>query len=808
MADFYSGWVTPPNGGARYRIWLSVTVTSQSIENNTSTLSYALRIQKDRSWNGFFNYTGRSWGANLDGGSEELSGSGTKPDSSWTGTTTWYLGGGTKVVTHDADGTKTDMAVAADYSGPSEGWAPGSMSLSSSMSLPTIPRATTPVLSDATPDTNEAVTVTLTPASAGFSHRLHWAFQPGAGGTAIDNKIVGLAGGGGSAVGSVEGASADGTSGNYWSLPAGTTAPTLTVPHAVFEQSIDQATRTVTLTVETYSGATLIGTKTATMQVTLAASEKPTIGGIANSEATVSPDVATLVGAYVQGVTKLALAVTSPAGIHGSTIVSRTINVAGQTLTADGTTPNVISASGSVAIGATIVDSRGRSSTTFVELVTVLAWAAPQFAASPLVVRATAGGVTDEDEGTYLKVDPADFSASSLVVSAVQKNKIEYRLKYRLVGAPDYTVDGAGWIDPPDTPSVIRFTGTALSTFGSAALGSAYEVLIEIRDVLATTPITRIVPKAAVLMHLKGAVGVGFGGRHSGAANPVEVFGRGKQASDGVNLNNILDLGDAASAAEVGAGSSTTKFVTPASLAIVVADLNALPSAASYREGFRLHVDALNVDFVQRDGVWEQDGVARVASDSSRNTEYAKASGAYLVSGIECLVRSSPNVRYVYLTAAAGGVVADGWFPTAGGVLPFFRQVPSGTQNVSTSNWTLTNAIWGAAEDLTEFTSYASGVLTVKHTGHYQVQATVSFPTGSGAQRGVQIIKNSTSVDTNATIANSFAGSNRGVPAVGAERLEAGDVIRVYTFHTIGSTQAIQTLHGETNWQVHYLGPA
>jgi hypothetical protein len=577
MADFYSGWVTPPNGGARYRIWLNVELVSQSIVNNQSTLSWALRIEKDRSWNGFYAYPGASWGVNLDGGSEELDGSGTQPSSAWNGTSTWLLGSGTTVVTHAADGSKVNMPVAADFTRSASGWAPSTMSLSSSMTLPTIPRATTPTLSDSTPDTAEAVTVTLTPASAGFSHRLHWAFAPGTGGTALDNKIAGLAGGGGSASGSVEGDSADGTPGNYWGVPAGTTTPTLTIPHAVFAQSVDFATRTVTLTVETYNGGTLIGTKTVTLQVTLAASQKPTIAGISNSEATVSPDVAALVGAYVQNVTRLALALTSPAGIHGSTIVSRSISVAGQTLTADGTTPNAISASGTVAITATVTDSRGRVSDVATQNVTVLAWAAPQFATTAAVVRALSSGVTDEDDGTYFKIDPADFSVSSLLVSAVQKNKVEYRLSYRLVGAGSYTVDGAGWIDPPDTPSVIRFTGALLSTFGSAALASAYEVLIEIRDVLATSSVVRTVPKAQVLMHLKGSDGVAFGGRHSGAANPVEILGRGKQASDGVTLRDLVDRGDLATTSAAG----LTEYATNAeAIAGSATDLSMTPAAA------------------------------------------------------------------------------------------------------------------------------------------------------------------------------------------------------------------------------------
>lgn len=560
-----NGEVSTPGTSAQIVVEVVLTLVSQNVATNESVVSWEFRLREYVNASPFNNNAGSVGNCTVN--VPVFSASNLTYNFNLTNETIVY-GSNTVTIAHNADGTKSFTA-SGSFSG--QGGTPlGSGSFSDTVTLPTIPRATTPSLSTSTPDTGSAVNVTLTPADSGFSHRLYWAFQPGTGGTAIDNKIVGLAAGGGSASGSVEGDSADGTPGNYWGVPAGTTVPTLTIPHAVFVQAVDQITRTVTLTVETYDGATLIGTKTATMQVTLASSQKPTIGGISHSEATVSPDVATLIGAYVQSVTKLALALTSPAGIHGSTIVSRSISVGTQTLTADGTTPNAISVSGTVPITATVTDSRGRVSSVTTQNVTVLAWTPPQFAQTALVVRALSDGTTDEDDGTYLKVDPADFSVTSLVVASVEKNKVEYRLSYRLYGGGSYTVDGAGWIDPPNTPSVIRFTGTRLSTFGSAALGSAYEVLIEIRDVLATSSVVRVVPKAQVLMHWKASLGVAFGGRHSGAANPIEVWGRGRQASDGLTLADLIDLLDAASDAEAIAGTLTDKFVTPASLAAAI----------------------------------------------------------------------------------------------------------------------------------------------------------------------------------------------------------------------------------------------
>jgi len=87
--------------------------------------------------------------------------------------------------------------------------------------------------------------------------------------------------------------------------------------------------------------------------------------------------------------------------------------------------------------------------------------------------------------------------------------------------------------------------------------------------------------------------------------------------------------------------SSSPVFPSP----FVVADLDALGDAADYVGGAQRHVDTLNVDFQVQDGVWVQQGVAKVASTSSRDTEYAKASAAYRIAGVEVLV-TADSVTY------------------------------------------------------------------------------------------------------------------------------------------------------------------
>lgn len=800
-----NGEVGTPGSSAQIVVEVVLTLTSQNIATNESVVHWEFRLREYVNASPFNNNAGSVGNCTVN--VPVFAASNLTYNFDLTNETIVY-GSGDITIGHNSDGTKS-FTSSGSFSG--QGGSPlSSGSFSDTVNLPTIPRATTPVPSTSTPDTGAAVNVTLTPADSGFSHRLYWEFQPGTGGSAIDNKINGLAGGSGSATGSVEAASADGTAGNYWGVPSGTRVPTLTIPHAVFAQATAETSRTVTLTVETWNSGTYIGTKTITLQVTLAASQKPTIAGITHSEATTTPAVASLVGAYVQAVTKLALALTSPAGIHGSTIVSRSISVAGQTLSADGTTPLPIANSGTVAITATVTDSRGRVSDVATQNVTVLAWQAPQFATSPEVKRALTTAVAD-DNGTYIKIDPADFSVSSLVVSAVQKNKVEYRLSYRLYGAGSWTVDGAGWIDPSDTPSGIRFTGTRLSTFGSAAVGSAYEVMIEIRDVLATSFVTRILPKAKVLMHWKGSLGVSFGARHSGGSNPLEIWGRGKQATDLATLRNLLDLGDAASDAQAQAKSSTSVFLTPANLAavapLVIADLAALPTASSFIEGTLIHVDALNVDFQQRDGVWVQNGIATVSSVSNRNTEYAKASAAYRVNGAQVRV-TGLGIVYEYMTTALAPVSSNAWYPVAG-VFPAVERIINGNSTSDGTNRTLgwetagafTRNIVSGTDGTLEL---SSGVFTVRQPGRWKISSMMTWSTGSTFTHQ-DFYKNSTLIRRHQAVTS--ASSYTTNVLIYEDVFAAGDTFR--TDHNAGAAlQIVKTDGGDnTHIIVEYMGP-
>lgn len=548
MANFYSGWVTPPNGGTRYRVWLSVTQTSQSIEDNTSTLTWYLRIQKEISYNGFYNYPSASWGVNLDGGGEELSGSGTKPDAAWTGTSTWLLGSGTKVIAHNSDGTKTLTNISADFTRSASGWAPGTMSFTGGdMTLTTIPRATQPTVSPVSGNTAATYTITHDPAASSFYHDVAYSLDGGDTYTNIATNIIGT-----------------------------DTSTAWTPAHSLLPDSTS-VTAIIRVITKDGSGGATIGTKTVSLPLTVPSSVKPTISSVAwADDQTVSPDMPTLMGGagrFVQRWSKLEPTISS-AGASGSTVEDTHITMNGQETVSGTPFTSAVAISGSVPFTATVTDSRDRDSDPFASTVTVKAYNFPSLP-TPLVSRTSdSGGATPDPAGTYLAITPA-ASVSSLNFGDGEKNLLEWRVRTRPAGGSWTTVQD--WTASTVSGNVWT---TKYVAGGSYAADTEYEVEVSIRDVFgkngfstSQTVVTKTVSVAteSVFMDRNADQGVGFGRYHADGGAFVQVAG-GLEADEITQDGNVvLDVLDLSTDAETIAGSSGSKVVTPASLAALTA---------------------------------------------------------------------------------------------------------------------------------------------------------------------------------------------------------------------------------------------
>lgn len=301
-------------------------------------------------------------------------------------------------VAHNADGTKS---VAISATGSLRGTTLTSTSISSTVTLNTIPRATQPSLSASSVNMGSAVTISLPRASSSFTHDLAYSFRGGA--------YVAIASGVGASY--------------SWTVPD-------------LASSIPSATSgSLTVRCITKNGSTTIGTKTVSMTAKVPSSVVPSISAVTVSEATAG--LAAQFGAYIQSKSKLSVAITA-AGAKGSTISSYRTTFLGKTYTAKTWTSDILTASGTLSMTTTVTDSRGRtaSKTTTVQ---VTAYTPPRIQAFS-VYRCNSAGAAD-DEGLYIAVRYR-YSAPSLNGG----NTASWAVQYKQSTAASYSslLSGSG----------------------------------------------------------------------------------------------------------------------------------------------------------------------------------------------------------------------------------------------------------------------------------------------------------------------------------------------------------------------------
>lgn len=448
------------SGRSQYDLVLVANQGTQEIANNRSLINSSLRIDESPN-NGSWSNTPLTWAINIAGQTR----SGSTPYD-FRNYDSFVLFSGSFWVGHRADGTQS-ISVSGSVGG---GTTIGSASTGGSFALTTIPRASTTswAVQGEQKYIGSTYGLVTNRASSGFTHTIAYSFG--------NSGWVTIATGVGASV--------------NW-----------TIPRSLLTKIPNGASAAGTLRTQTYSGGTLIGTTTSNMTLTAPLDAVPTFDTITHAEAT--PDIAVLVGAYVQGATTLNLAITGAAGVEGSTISSYQIevrdaatNVLIQTLnTATGVT-DPINASSVKLIGK-VTDSRGRTATKTVT-VDLLPWQPPALNAVT-VQRALSTGVPSE-EGTYLRVN-LNAAVSSLI-NGTQKNKLGYRISTRVRGTTAWTLKKT----VTDRP----ITFNSFDTVGTYSPTTAYDVLVEVFDILATSAVQIIVPTAAIFMHW-GNSGAGEG---------------------------------------------------------------------------------------------------------------------------------------------------------------------------------------------------------------------------------------------------------------------------------------------------------
>lgn len=282
---------------------------SQSIADNKSTLALTLYI---------YDGTGESY--NLGANSCYYTLQGTKVYNPYRyNSRGWYkLGSKSITVAHNNMG-KGSVALSADWhSGFTSSYTPSSLSVSGTVNLPDIPRASSlsiPALTLGSP-----ATLTVTKADSSYTHRITYVW---------------------------------GTHSGVASAETGATSITWTPPLDLANDIPNAATGVGTLTITTYSGGTVLGSQSYKFTASVPTSIKPTLSVSLSDTSGYQPTYG-----WVQGKSTLKATFTA-AGAYGSTIKAKTLTIGGKAASPDGA--NALTGSGTIAVTATVTDSRGRT---------------------------------------------------------------------------------------------------------------------------------------------------------------------------------------------------------------------------------------------------------------------------------------------------------------------------------------------------------------------------------------------------------------------------------------------------------------
>ena len=450
-----------------YRLQIAWTVDSQSVANNTSTVTAKVQLVS----------TGSSYTINSSASkSGSLTINGTKYtfsfSASLSGNQTKTLYTKTVTVAHSADGTKTcSFSATCGINVTLSGTYYGNVTASGSGTFNTIARASSisSVTSSVSVNGTNAVTVNITRASSSFTHTVVFSF----GSYSKTTTSVG-------------------------------TSTSYAIPQSWLNAIPNATSGTAKVTVTTYSGSTKIGSAVSkNFTLTVPGAVVPSISAVTLSEAT--SGIAAQFGGYVQNKSKLAVKVTA-AGSLSSTIKSYKVTVQGTSYTKASFTTGVLKNSGTSNVSVTVTDSRGRTAST-TKSITVIAYAAPKINTFT-AIRANNLGSAD-DNGT-MALARIKFS----VAAVSNKNTKSYVVEYRQKSADTWTEAASGSVYSYDSNMLLNV---------NLSPDKSYDLRLSVSDFFGTVTATSEVATAFTLLDFNASgKGIAFG-KVSEIADGMEI---------------------------------------------------------------------------------------------------------------------------------------------------------------------------------------------------------------------------------------------------------------------------------------------
>ena len=440
-----------------YRIQIAWTVDSQSVANNTSTVTAKVQLVS----------TGSSYTINSSASkSGSLTINGTKYTFNFTaslsGNQTKTLYTKTVTVSHASDGTKTcSFSATCGINVTLSGTYYGNVTASGSGTFNTIARASTisSVTSSVSVNGTNTVAVEISRKASSFTHTVVFSF------------------------------------GSYSKTTTGVgTSTSYAIPLSWLNAIPNATSGTAKVTVTTYSGSTKIGSAVSkNFTITAPSTIVPSISSVTLSEAV--SGIAAQFGGYVQNKSKIAATITA-SGVYSSTIKTYKTTIQSVNYSGASFTSGVLTKSGTSTVTVTVTDSRGRTASKTASI-TVIAYTAPKIT-SFQGYRCLADG-TENYEGTYIKT-AVNFSISSVS----SKNTASYTIQYKLSSATTWTTLTSG--------AVYALNSSIVSASGAFSVDSSYDVRLTVKDYFATISSTFEIPTAFTLLDFNASGrGVAFG---------------------------------------------------------------------------------------------------------------------------------------------------------------------------------------------------------------------------------------------------------------------------------------------------------
>lgn len=475
MAEF-SGGIQITNGQwDKYSLILKCWEDSYSIENNTSRVYWWVGIRSNTQYH---NHQGLSEhykvvvnGSTVHDASHTVScGSGQ----------TVGIADGYTTVSHNADGSKS-ISVSASFSCDNTSYyAPRTGSCSGSLTLTTIPRASSISIDSPSIECGNTININGSSASKNFTHKIY--------------------------------ATWNGKTSELVTIASGTTTPSFsyTIPTA-WEKDLPNSTSGIaTFTLETFSGSNSVGYKSVNATIKVRSGVVPSIDSIKITDAN---SVCAGIGQIVQSQSRLNFAITY-SGAQGSTVTSVSTEFEGQTYNNSSFTTGTVQGSGSISYTTTIYDSRGRSSQVSGKI-TVSAYSSPRLT-NVTAKRANSSYVVDEASGTYALLH---FKVGFTSLS--NKNVTSFYIQYRASGASSWTK-----INSWDNNYSLEQDYKAGNLFTSAT--SSYEVAFGVKDKFMNDyswQIFTVAPTYSLINFGKDGRSLTFFGQDSNQKDTLTVLG-------------------------------------------------------------------------------------------------------------------------------------------------------------------------------------------------------------------------------------------------------------------------------------------